>query len=85
MRGVMGAYGEAPRDIQLEEAAEVRKELDHQLQQFNTFRTQVSAFNKKAMEDGSSTLFAGGPVEIKAGAGASGSGAGELEDDNPDQ
>ncbi len=86
MRGVMGAYGEAPRDIQLEEAADVRKELDHQLQQFNTFlNTEVSAFNKKAMEHGSSTLFAGGPVEIKAGAGASGSGAGELEDDDPDQ
>jgi small-conductance mechanosensitive channel len=86
MRGVMGAYGEAPRDIQLEEAAEVRKELDHQLQQFNTFlNTEVSAFNKKAMEHGSSTLFAGGPVEIKAGAGASGSGTGELEDDDPDQ
>ena len=60
MRGVMGAFGEAPRDIQLEEAAEVRKELDHQLQQFNTFlNTEVSAFNKKAMEHGSSTLFRG--------------------------
>ncbi len=86
MRGVMGAYGEGPREIQLEEAAEVRKELDHQLQQFNTFlNTEVSAFNKKAIEHGSSTLFAGAPVEIKAGDAASGSGAGELEDDDPDQ
>jgi hypothetical protein len=70
----------------VEEAAEVRKELDHQLQQFNAFlNTEVSGFNKKAAEHGSSTLFAGAPVEIKSGAAASGSGAGDLEDDDPDQ
>jgi hypothetical protein len=86
MRGVMGAFGEAPREIQVEEAAEVRKELDHQLQQFNAFlNTEVSVFNKKAAEHGSSTLFAGAPVEIKAGAAAAGSGAGDLEEDDPDQ
>jgi hypothetical protein len=86
MRGVMGGFGEAPREIQVEEAAEVRKELDNQLQQFNTFlSTEVSAFNKKASEHGSSTLFAGAPVQVKSGASAAGSGAGDLEDDDPDQ
>ena len=86
MRGVMGAYGEAPREIQMEEAAEVKKELDHQLQQFNSFlSTEVSAFNKTAAEHGSSTLFAGAPVKIETGAVAAGSGSGELEDDDPDQ
>ena len=86
MRGVMGAFGEAPSEIQLEEAAAVRKELESQLTQFNTFlNSEVTAFNKKAAEHGSSTLFAGGPVEIKSGAGAATSGAGnqdEEEDDN---
>ncbi len=86
MRGVMGAFGEAPNELELEEAAAVRKELESQLAQFNTFlNTEVAAFNKKAAEHGSSTLFAGGPVEIKSGAGAATSGAGnqdEEEDDN---
>ena len=63
MRGVMGAFGEAPRDIIVEEAAQARKELDTQLQQFNAFlNTEVAGFNKKALQAGSSTLFAGDPV-----------------------
>jgi hypothetical protein len=82
MRGVMGAFGEAPRDIQLEEAAEVRKELDAQLQQFNAFlNTEVAAFNKKATEHGSSTLFAGDAVQVKSGAGSAGSGDEDTEED----
>jgi photosystem II stability/assembly factor-like uncharacterized protein len=85
MRGVMGSFGEAPKEIQLEEAAEVRKELETQLQQFNAFlNAEVAAFNKKAAEHGSSTLFAGAPVEIKAGASsATGSGEEQDEDDQP--
>jgi photosystem II stability/assembly factor-like uncharacterized protein len=85
MRGVMGSFGEAPKEIQLEEAAEVRKELETHLQAFNTFlNTEVAGFNKKAAEHGSSTLFAGAPVEIKAGASsATGSGEQEDEDDQP--
>jgi photosystem II stability/assembly factor-like uncharacterized protein len=83
MRGAMGSFGEAPRDIVVEEAAEVRKELENHLQQFNTLlNTEVAAFNKNAAEHGSSTLFAGEPVQIKAGAGAAGSGSGDQDQDN---
>jgi photosystem II stability/assembly factor-like uncharacterized protein len=85
MRGVMGGYGEAPRDIQLEEAAEVRKELDAHLQQFNAFlNTEVAAFNKKAAEHGSSTLFAGDAVQIKPGASSAGSGEEDTDEDTDD-
>jgi hypothetical protein len=82
MRGVMGGFGEAPKEIQIEAAAEARKELETNLQQFNAFlNTEVAAFNKKAAEHGSSTLFAGGPVEIKSGAGSAGAGSGNQDDD----
>jgi photosystem II stability/assembly factor-like uncharacterized protein len=85
MRGVMGGYGEAPRDIMVEEANSVRQELEKTLQTFNTFlNTEVTAFNKKAAEHGSSTLFAGAPVQIKSGAGAAGAGGGELDDEDQD-
>jgi photosystem II stability/assembly factor-like uncharacterized protein len=84
MRGVMGGFGEAPRNIVVEEAAEVRKELEDQLKQFNTFlNTDVAAFNKKASEHGSSTLFAGEPVQIKSGV-VSAAGAGEDQDNDAD-
>jgi len=87
MRGVMGGFGEAPRDIAVEEAAEVRKLLEGYLQSFNTLlSTDVMAFNKKAAEHGSATLFAGGPVQIKSGAGAASSaGTGNEQDDDDDQ
>jgi photosystem II stability/assembly factor-like uncharacterized protein len=82
MRGVMGGFGEAPRDIVVEEAAAVRKELDAQLQQFNAFlNTDVAAFNKKAAEHGSSTLFAGDPVQIKSAGGSSARASEDNQDD----
>ena len=85
MRGVMGSFGEAPRDIAVEEANEVRKELETQLKSFNSFlNTDVAAFNKKASEHGSSTLFAGDPVTIKSGV-VNAAGAGEDEDQDNDQ
>src|SRR5260370_38099648 len=66
MRGVMGGFGEKLKEIQLEEAASVRKELESKLQQINTLlNTEVANFNKKASEHGSSTLFAGSPIRIK--------------------
>jgi len=81
MRNVMNAYGDAPSPVLVEEAASLRKELEQHLQEFNTFlNTDVAAFNKTAVEHGSSTLFAGGPVQIKAEGSAS-SGAGNDEDD----
>jgi photosystem II stability/assembly factor-like uncharacterized protein len=87
MRSVMGGYGEAPKDIQIEAAAEMRKELESRLQEFNGFlNTEVAAFNKKASEHGSSTLFAGDPVQIKSGASAASAGTGNEDDQSePEQ
>jgi len=85
MRGVMGGPGEAPSPLLVSEAAEVRKELETQLAQVNTFlNTEVAAFNKKAAEHGSSTLFAGGPIQIKSGAGAASSASTGNQDEDPD-
>jgi hypothetical protein len=86
MRGVMGGPGEAPSPLLVEEATEVRKELETQLAQVNTFlNTEVAAFNKKAAEHGSSTLFAGGPIQIKSGAGAASSASTGNEEEEEDQ
>jgi hypothetical protein len=87
MRGVMGGPGEAPSPLLVEEAAKVRKELETQLAQVNTFlTTEVTAFNKKAAEHGSSTLFAGGPIQIKSGAGAASSAStGNQDEEDDDQ
>ncbi|HKF22074.1 MAG TPA: hypothetical protein VKE93_10920 [Candidatus Angelobacter sp.] len=86
MRSVMGGFGEPPKDIQIEAAADARKEVETVLQQFNSFvNTEVAAFNKKAAEHGSSTLFAGGPVEIKSTAAGAGAGTGDEDDEQPDQ
>jgi photosystem II stability/assembly factor-like uncharacterized protein len=87
MRGVTGGFGEAPSPLLIDEATEVRKELETQLAQVNTFlNTEVANFNKKAAEHGSSTLFAGGPIQIKPGAGATSSAStgNEQEDEDPD-
>jgi photosystem II stability/assembly factor-like uncharacterized protein len=86
MRGIMGGFGEAPRDLQVEEATAVRKELETHLQAINTFlNTDVAGFNKKASEHGSSTLFAGDPVQIKPGVSSSATGSGQEQDqDDPD-
>ncbi|HEX5435198.1 MAG TPA: hypothetical protein VFY05_13240, partial [Candidatus Angelobacter sp.] len=86
MRAVLGPYGEAPSPLVVQEATELRQELETHLQQFNTFlNTDVAAFNKTAAEHGSSTLFAGEPVQIKAGAGAAGAGSGDEQDDDDQQ
>jgi small-conductance mechanosensitive channel len=85
MRSVMGGYGQAPNELQIEEANEVHKELQAHLTDLNNFlNTEVAAFNKTATEHGSSTLFAGTPIQIKSGAGAAGSGSGDQDDNNPD-
>ena len=60
-------YGEAPREIALEELAAIRKEAEAYLAQFNTLRTgDVAAYNKMAAEQGVPTLFAGEAVAIQA-------------------
>ncbi|HMC30862.1 MAG TPA: hypothetical protein VKL99_08490, partial [Candidatus Angelobacter sp.] len=68
--------------ILLDEAGEVRKELETQLAQVNTFlNTEVASFNKNAVQHGASTLFAGGPIQIKSGAGAASSASTGNEDE----
>jgi hypothetical protein len=84
LRSVMSAYGEAPNELLVEEAATLKQELEKHLQAFNTLlNTDVVNFNKVAAEHGSSTLFAGGPIQIKSEGGVS-SGAGNEQDDNQD-
>jgi photosystem II stability/assembly factor-like uncharacterized protein len=87
MRGVMGGYYEAPSPLLVDEANELHKELETQLVQINTFlNTEVTNFNKVAAEHGSSTLFAGGPIQIKPGAGAATSAStGNEEEQDDDQ
>jgi hypothetical protein len=53
----------------------------------NTFlNTEVANFNKSAAEHGSSTLFAGGPIQIKPGVGsASSASTGNEEEEDDDQ
>jgi photosystem II stability/assembly factor-like uncharacterized protein len=83
-RGVISAYGEAPNELLLDEAASVKQELEKHLQAFNALlNTDVSTFNKLAAEHGSSTLFAGGPIQIKSEGGVS-SVAGSGNEDNDD-
>jgi len=86
MRGTMGGYFDAPSQIVVEEAGEVRKELETQLAQVNNFlNTEVANFNKKAAEHGSSTLFAGGPIQIKSGSGAASSASTGNDEEDEDQ
>jgi photosystem II stability/assembly factor-like uncharacterized protein len=85
MRGVMGGFGEAPKEIQIEEAVAVRKQLEDTLQRINAFlNTDVVAFNKKAAERGSVTLFAGEPIQIKP-EGAAGAASGNMDQDTEDE
>lgn len=86
MRGVMGGFGEAPSQILMDEATAVRKELETQLAQINTFlNTEVVNFNKTAAEHGASTLFAGGPIQIKPGGGAASSASTGNQEEDDDQ
>jgi photosystem II stability/assembly factor-like uncharacterized protein len=85
MRGVMFSYGEAPSELMVEEAASLRKDLEQHLQEINAFlNTDVAGFNKVAAEHGSSTLFAGSPIQIKAEGAASSGAADEDDQDDPD-
>src|SRR5258708_37959822 len=81
MREVMQPYGEPPKSDVVEEAAELRKDLDTHLKEINDLlANDVATFNKMSTEHGASTLFTGKPVEIKSGAsGESGEGE-EIEE-----
>jgi photosystem II stability/assembly factor-like uncharacterized protein len=65
-----GAYGEAPRDVVKEEIANVRKQAESYLTQFNALLSgEVPAYNKMAAEQGVPTLFVGDPISISPPAG----------------
>lgn len=62
-----GGYGEAPRQVVLEELAAVRKEVEGYLARFNAFlATDVPAYNTAAAQEGVPTLFVGDPILIQA-------------------
>jgi len=63
---VAGAYGEAPREVALEELAAIRKEAEGYLTRFNSLLgSDVPAYNKIAAEQGVPTLFVGDPIRIE--------------------
>ena len=63
---VAGAYGEAPREVALEELAAIRKEAEGYLTRFNSLLgSDVPAYNRIAAEQGVPTLFVGDPIRIE--------------------
>jgi DNA-binding protein YbaB len=79
---VNSGYAQAPNELAVEEMTEVRKELDRHLKEINDFlNNEVVAFNKLAIEKGSSTLFAGTPITVKS-ANDNATGAQEEDDDD---
>jgi hypothetical protein len=78
MRAVAMGYDVAPNEMLEEEMATMHKDLTEHLAQFNALISEVNTFNKTASEKGASTLFAGGPVELKT-AGAASAGGGQDE------
>jgi hypothetical protein len=82
---VNSGYAEAPNELAVEEMGEVRKELDQHLKDINDFlNNEVVAFNKLAIEKGSSTLFAGTPITVKS-ANDNATGAQDEEDNDDNQ
>jgi photosystem II stability/assembly factor-like uncharacterized protein len=71
-RAVSQPYNQAPTPLVMEDVTAAKRELDTYLAAFNELlRTDVAAFNKLALEKGANTLFAGGPIELKAAAATS--------------
>ncbi len=68
MRIVISPYDQAPSPLLVEEMTMLRRDLQNDLEAFNAFlKTDVAEFNKTALEHGANTLFAGNPIELKAG------------------
>lgn len=82
-RSVITNFGEAPTELLVEETSSLKQELEQHLQALNAMlNTDVPSFNKLAAEHGSSTLFAGGPIQIRPEGGvSSGAGSGKEEDE----
>ena len=65
-QSVISGYGQAPSELLTAEMATLKPELEQHLKEFNQFvSTEVTAFNKLAIEHGTATLFAGAPIELK--------------------
>jgi hypothetical protein len=63
-------YGQAPNQLALDEMAELTKELDKHLADFNQLiQTEVAAYNKEAFAAGAPTLYASDPISVKKPAG----------------
>jgi photosystem II stability/assembly factor-like uncharacterized protein len=63
-------YGQAPNQLALDEMAELTKELDKHLADFNQLiQTDVAVYNKEAFAAGAPTLYAGDPISVKKPAG----------------
>ncbi|HZQ92797.1 MAG TPA: hypothetical protein VFA60_13460 [Terriglobales bacterium] len=66
MFSISGRYGVAPTELEQEEMATLRKQLESHLAEFNALlKGDVNDFNKLALDKGASTLFAGNPIELK--------------------
>jgi hypothetical protein len=60
------AYGEPPTQLALDQKAELTKELEQHLAEFNKLiQTDVAAYNKDAFAAGAPTLYAGDPISVK--------------------
>ncbi len=65
LRGIMMDYDRAPSALLVEEHADLYKELQAFLQDFNgLLSTDVSGFNKLAAENGAGSLFTGAPIQM---------------------
>ncbi len=68
-RLVASGYANPPGPLVQQEMAELRGQAEKHLAEFNNLlKTEVAAFNKLALDHGANTLFAGTPIELKAGA-----------------
>jgi hypothetical protein len=60
------AYGEPPTQLALDQKAELTKELEQHLAEFNKLiQTDVAAYNKDAFAAGAPTLYAGEAISVK--------------------
>jgi photosystem II stability/assembly factor-like uncharacterized protein len=60
-------YDMAPRPVLQEQIAELGRELQGYVAQFNTLlKTSVAAFNRTALQHNAATVFAGDPIELPA-------------------
>jgi cell division septum initiation protein DivIVA len=70
LRAIMADYDRAPSPLLLEEHANLQKEWQAFLQDYNALLTSdVTGFNKLAAENGAGALFTGAPVQVASESG----------------